>query len=81
MALTMMTLAKVALAGAAGYAAARWFSTRTGAYPAVRTVPAAPSNGNSLNQAAPPDESWQPREGGHPGREPVEYGASDRPRS
>lgn len=81
MTLSVMTLAKVALASAAGYAAARWLSAsrgrlRTLAQPAL---PAA-STPNGINHTASPDETWQPREGGHPGQEPVEFGASDRPR-
>lgn len=80
MTLSILTLAKVAVAGAAGYAAARWLSA-PGNPLRVTAQPATPSaTNNGVNHTASPDESWQPREGGHPGQEPVEFGASDRPR-
>jgi len=81
MTLSMITLAKVALAGAAGYAAARWLSTaRRPVRVAAQPAASSPATNNGINHTASPDESWQPREGGHPGQEPVEFGASDRPR-
>jgi len=83
MALTVMTLAKVALASAAGYAAARWLSTATrkGTRPAPQPMlPAASTRNGANHNTSTPDEAWLPREGGHPGQEPVDFGASDRPR-
>jgi len=83
MALSMMTLAKVALASAAGYAAAHWLSTaaRSGRRPAVVPSEQSLSVRNGVNHMALQDEPSPPREGGHPGQEPVEFGASDRPGS
>lgn len=80
MALSMITIAKVALASAAGYAAARWLArSRNRLHAAGRPAFPTALTHDAGNQPATPDESWQPREGGHPGREPVEFGASDRP--
>lgn len=78
MALTVMTLARVVLASAAGYAAARWLSAAATHRQLRPALPAA-STGNGSNHTAVKHEPRLPREGGHPGRERVEYGASDRP--
>lgn len=83
MALSIITLAKVLVASAAGYATVRWLSTQrnggAGALPALQ--PAAPVAAHTSNLSSPPaEDSWAPREGGHPGRETMEYGAADRPR-
>lgn len=80
MPLSIVTLAKILVASAAGYATVRWLSAQRNG--GVRTLPALqPANGQTATHASPPaEEAWSPREGGHPGRETTEFGASDRPR-
>ena len=74
----MITLLKIAVAGAAGYAIARWLADPRRVHGAR-----APANGTiahgAVSNATFADDTGFPREGGHPGLEPVEFGASDRP--
>lgn len=74
----MITLLKIAAAGAAGYAIARWLASPH----RIDRAPAS-ENGtiahNGLASATYVTDPGFRREGGHPGQEPVEFGASDRP--
>lgn len=78
---SMMMLAKIALAGAAGYAVARWFSAPARIRLPSSGIPAATASAaTDTGSSVTPDPGWVPREGGHPGEGPSEQTSVEHPR-